>query len=540
MEICGHPAIHIRLIATYCNCPEPVCHWLCRQSQWHTQQSGTPPGLFSTAILSCVSFLSWFQKCVSVPATTADLSSASTNNRRRWTRSLVIPRARCFNSGLLLKIPPVISLSVYITMKNPLKSIGPAIIVAAVVLGPGSILTSSKVGATFGLIGFPVVVVAAALMIAMVALSARLGAVYENSLCDELASRLGRPVAVAIGLTLFTLVALFQSSNNIALIGGIEPLFGDEPLSVNARCAVLVIANLLIIATLYLLRDLYKSVENCMKILMGLMAAAFLINFFVVFTKPRSYEPVASDGPLDWLPLLGMIGTTFSVGGAFYQAYLVKEKGWGPREVKEAFADSVVSITMLGGVTAMILLTSWRVFYGHPEADTLASVGDVARQLEPLFGPAAKIIFCLGILAGALSSFLVNALIGGTVMSDSIGKGAKLQDRWPLHLTALALLVGMAVAIVSLAKEGSTVHLITIAQALTVLGIPALAAALIYLGIQPHLQGERRIPPLLIAHAVIGFYISCVLACMTANKVYDKLFPPSPVTMNQVLEVDVA
>lgn len=421
-------------------------------------------------------------------------------------------------------------------MKNPLKSIGPAIIVAAVVLGPGSILTSSKVGATFGLAGFPVVVVAAVLMIAMVALSARLGAVYENSLCDELASRLGRPVAVAIGLTLFTLVALFQSSNNIALIGGIEPLFGDEPLGVKSRCQILIIANLLIIVTLYLLRDLYKSVENCMKILMGLMTAAFLVNFFVVFSKPRSYEPVAAEGPLDWLPLLGMVGTTFSVGGAFYQAYLVKEKGWGPHEVKEAFADSVWSISMLGGVTAMILMTSWRTFYGQPIPVTLLSVGDVARQLEPLFGSAAKIIFCCGILAGALSSFLVNALIGGTVMSDSIGKGARIQDRWPLHLTTLALLVGMTVAIVSLAKEGSTVHLITIAQALTVLGIPALAAALIFLGMQPELQGERRISPLLIAHAMIGFYISCILACMTANKVYHKLFPPSPIITLHELE----
>ena len=42
-------------------------------------------------------------------------------------------------------------------MKGLLKSIGPAIIVAAVVLGPGSILTSSKVGASFGLLGLPVV-----------------------------------------------------------------------------------------------------------------------------------------------------------------------------------------------------------------------------------------------------------------------------------------------------------------------------------------------------------------------------------------------
>ncbi len=409
------------------------------------------------------------------------------------------------------------------TMKRFLQSVGPAMIVAAVVLGPGSILTSSKVGASFGLIGLPVVICAAGLMIAMVALAGRLGVVYERSICDELSTRLGRPVAIFIGLTLFTLVAFFQSSNNIALVGGVEPLLGESALSVGARAGVLVIVNGLIILSLYLLRHLYRSIENVMKGLMGLMAVAFVINFAVAFLRPRSYEVVPSEQALDWLPLLAMIGTTFSVGGAFYQAYLVREKGWGLGDVKRSLSDSMVSISMLGLITCVILLTSWRVFYGHAEPVSLSSVGDVAMQLEPIFGSAAKVIFCIGILAGAFSSFLVNALIGGTVMSDSLGKGARLEDRWPVHMTALALMVGMVVAIASLAKEGSTVHLITLAQALTVLGIPALAAALIYLGTRKELIGERAVPKAILAFAGLGFFVSCVLASMTASKVYQKL-----------------
>lgn len=408
-------------------------------------------------------------------------------------------------------------------IKRVFQSIGPAIIVAAVVLGPGSILTSSKVGATFGIVGLPVVIAAALLMIAMVALAARLGVVYERSVCDELSDRLGRPVAILIGLTLFVLVAFFQSSNNIALIGGVEPLLGDSVLSVEARAAILVIINGLIIGSLYLLRQLYRSIEGVMKLLMGMMAIAFLVNFVVAFAKPRRFDVVPPEGPLDWLPLLAMIGTTFSVGGAFYQAYLVREKGWGLGDVKRSMSDSVISISVLGLITSVILMTSWRVFYGNPVPVTLASVGDVALQLEPVFGSAAKVIFCGGILAGAFSSFLVNALVGGTVMSDAIGKGARLEDRWPVHMTAVALLIGMLVAIASLAKQGSTVHLITLAQALTVLGIPALAAALIYLGTRKELVGERRVPKPILIVATIGFLISCVLASMTAIKVYQKL-----------------
>ena len=415
-------------------------------------------------------------------------------------------------------------------MRNILRSIGPAVIVAAVVLGPGSILTSSKVGASFGLLGVPVVIGATILMIAMVALSARLGAVYEASLCDELARRLGRWVAVAIGGTLFALVALFQSSNNIALVGGLEPMFGEQPLPIWIRAGILVGSNAIIIACLYLLQDLYRSVERLMKLLIALMAIAFLVNFVVVFVQPRPYEVVTSTEPKDLLPLLGLIGTTFSVGGAFYQAYLVKQKGWGLADVRRGLTDSIVSISVLGLVTAMILVTSWRVFYGRPIPIELASVGDVARQLEPLFGPAAKFVFCAGILSGALSSFLVNALIGGTVMSDSLGKGSKLEDKWPVHLTTLALLIGMTVAVASLIKEGSTVHLITIAQACTILGIPALAASLIYLGTRQELTGERRVPKWMLGLATIGFFVACILAVLTASKVVQKLTPPTTET----------
>ena len=411
------------------------------------------------------------------------------------------------------------------TQKPWYSRVGPALIVAAIVLGPGSILTSSKVGSTFGLIGLPVVIGSAILMIAMVALSARLGAVYENSLCDELASRLGRPVAVFIGLTLFTLVAFFQSSNNIALIGGVEPLFGDEPLSFGVRAVTLVVANLLIIASLYLVRNLYSSIEGLMKLLMGLMTVAFLVNFVVVLSKPQSFTPVAPTGELDWIPLLGMIGTTFSVAGAFYQAYLVKEKGWGLDEVRSGVFDSVFSISMLGIVTAILLLTSWRVFYGNPEAVNLESVGDVARQLEPSFGASAKAIFCGGILAGALSSFLVNALIGGTVMSDAIGKGSRLQDKWPVHLTVVALLVGMVVAIAGLQNKESVVPLITLAQACTVVGLPALAAALLYLGTRPELTGARKVPKPILVTATIGFFVACLLMVLLGQKVYTKMNP---------------
>ncbi|MBL6923730.1 MAG: divalent metal cation transporter [Akkermansiaceae bacterium] len=411
-------------------------------------------------------------------------------------------------------------------LKQLFSSFGPAIIVAAIVLGPGSILTSSKVGAQFGYIGIVAIVLAVVLMIAMVALAGRIGVIYEDSPCDQLARRLGRPVAVVVGVILFGLVAIFQYSNNVAIVSGLAPLFETEDYSLmsGATPAIILISfNALVIFCLYWKRHLYRSIETLMKFLIGLMVVAFLINFFVIYFSPRAYVPVKSGKAPEILALMGLMATTFSVGGAFYQAYLVKEKGWKLLDAKRGVTDSVVSISVVGILSTIILMTAARVFYGRPEPVVLSGVGEVAMQLQPLFGSWAKVVFCLGIFAGAFSSFLVNALVGGTVLSDSLGKGSRLGEGWTLGLTTVALLSGLVVALLNLSDAKSTVNLITFAQALTVLGIPALAAALLYLGTRPDLTGERKVPAWIINLGWAGLVVAVALAIRTTIAVLDKL-----------------
>ena len=411
-------------------------------------------------------------------------------------------------------------------LKQLFSSFGPAIIVAAIVLGPGSILTSSKAGAQFGYIGIAAIVIAVVLMIAMVALAGRIGVIYEDSPCDQLARRLGLPAAVVVGVILFGLVAIFQYSNNVAIVSGLAPLFEKEDYSLlsGATPAIILISfNALVIFCLYWKRNLYRSIETLMKFLIGLMVVAFLINFFVVYFSPRAYVPVKSGKAPEILVLMGLMATTFSVGGDFYQAYLVKEKGWKLLDAKRGVTDSVVSISVVGILSTIILMTAARVFYGRPEPVVLSGVGDVAMQLQPLFGSWAKVVFCMGIFAGAFSSFLVNALVGGTVLSDSLGKGSRLGEGWTLGLTTVALLCGLVVALLNLSDAKSTVNLITFAQALTVLGIPALAAALLYLGTRPDLIGERKVPAWIINLGWAGLVVAVALAIRTSIAVLDKL-----------------
>ncbi|MCP4511289.1 MAG: hypothetical protein GY826_33385, partial [Fuerstiella sp.] len=79
-------------------------------------------------------------------------------------------------------------------------------------------------------------------------------------------------------------------------------------------------------------------------------------------------------------------------------------------------------------------------------------------------------------------------------------------------------------------NKESVVPLILLAQACTVIGLPALAAALIYLGTRPELTGPRKVPNRILVIAKIGFCVSCVLMFLLARKVYVKLNPPEETT----------
>lgn len=406
-----------------------------------------------------------------------------------------------------------------------LRSVGPAIIVASVVIGPGSILTSSKVGHEYGYSMAWVLVLAGILMVGMVVLAGRLGVSLRGTICDELTERIGRPFAALIGVVMFLVIAAFQSSNNIAVVAAFEPMIGagDGQSGRFMSVALLVLTNGIVIAALYGLRHLYRPIERAMKILVLLMIVGFAGN--VVFARPSLAALAAGLVPrmpqsADWLPLLGLMATTFSVAGAFYQSYLVREKGWTSDNLQQGMVDSVVGITVLCGTTMIIMVTSAAVLHGQEVELNKAS--DVGQQLEPLFGPSAKVLFNIGLLAGALSSFLVNAMIGGAVLSDGFGLGWSMDQRWPKRFTMLGLLCGMGVAIAATAFDVSRVGLIVFAQALTVVGVPLLAIALLYLGTRKDLTEKHATPGWVKALAVLGTATTLILAARTAWSIWDK------------------
>jgi len=380
------------------------------------------------------------------------------------------------------------------------RSIGPALITACVVFGPGSLLISSNVGAKHGYELLWMLIMTGILMGIYMTTAARIGVVGGATPCTLVAERLGRIAAAVIGINLCLICTAFQFSNNLAVAAAAETLVP----SVGAYWVLLGL-NGLIIIFLFAAKQIYRFLERSMKFMVGIILVCFLVN--LVLAKPdlagiiKGFIPGLPEGLSLGLPkkvegsiqdpmllIASLLGTTFSVAAAFFQGNLVREKGWTIRDYKNGIGDSIAGVCILTGISAVIMITTATVILGKPADD----IGVLAQSLQPLLGSTAHIIFCVGLLAVAMNPFLINAMIGGSMLADGIGKPAKMGDPWSRRFTVLVLLVGMVVAMLALNTGEKPVKLIIFGQAMTVIGNPLMAATLLWLANRKDVMGDRR------------------------------------------------
>ena len=104
------------------------------------------------------------------------------------------------------------------------RSIGPALITACVVFGPGSLLISANIGASHGYQLLWLLILTGILMGTYMTMAARIGVVGGATPCTLIAQRLGRPAAAVIGINLCLICGTFQFSNNLAVAAAAETL----------------------------------------------------------------------------------------------------------------------------------------------------------------------------------------------------------------------------------------------------------------------------------------------------------------------------
>jgi len=407
--------------------------------------------------------------------------------------------------------------------------IGPGLIIACVVIGPGSITTSTQVGAAHGFALTWVVLVAVVFMLVFMQMGARLGVVSGQSPADLITERAGRWLAILIGIGTFFISASFQFGNNLGVDAAFREVSKDLfSLDVQARVEpwldyTVIAFNALAIGFLLIFRNLYRAIERLMMCFVGLMLVSFALNlgFALANMAPAPIPaPGAEQLPLIDFSLLGLVGTTFVITAAYYQTYLVQQKGWAREDLAEGIRDARVGSVLMALITLMIMCTAAAVLRGKE----LGNYTEVSSQLAPLFGAWGRPLFCIGLFAAAYSSFLVNSMIGGFIMADGLGLGSHPEDKAPRLMTVAVLLIGMGVALIVIKADFDSVPLVVAAQAVTVLAAPLAAGVLIWLCNRQDIMGQDRNGRGTNILAGLGFLLLLAIAIFVATqKVWPKV-----------------
>ena len=398
-------------------------------------------------------------------------------------------------------------------VKEFFKSLGPGFIVAAVVLGPGSITTSTKIGSTLGYEFLWVILIAAVSMAVYSNMSARFGVLHSESILGVIADKYGRWFAMIIGLSSFLAALSFQFGNNLGVGMGMETLTG-----VDAKIWPFIFTPLAIVL-IFFAKNLYKTLEKLMMFMVILMITAFVVN--LIFIKPDLIataggfipKPFSMD---NFSELAAIVGTTFVLHCALYQSYLVQNKGWKLEEKDKGIRDSNFGVFLLALMSVLVIVTAAATL--KPLGITVNSAADMAIQLEELLGSYAKYIFAFGFIAAAFSSLLVNAVIGGGLLSDGLGMGRSMGEKMPKIFTLLILVSGMGIAMYVSSEGGSAVYSLILAQASSMLAVPLIAIGLILIVNREDVMGKYKNTLYQNILAILGFILICVLVYIMYSK----------------------
>jgi Mn2+/Fe2+ NRAMP family transporter len=226
-----------------------------------------------------------------------------------------------------------------------------------------------------------------------------------------------------------------------------------------------------------------------MIVMIAIMLLSFLIT--LVFSAPeissmiKGFIPEIPSG--SELLVIALIASSFSMVGAFYQSYLVQERGWKRHQAALCRKEGLTGIILLGMITFMIMSAAGSVLF--PQGIQVNSAAEMGRALEPLFGNIASSVFMIGLFAASFSSLLGNATIGGAILADTFSIGNKLNDLSSRVLIMIVIIAGSTLAIVFSHLQ---LKLIVLAQAITMIVSPVIGVFILLVSSDENIMGKNK------------------------------------------------
>jgi len=355
---------------------------------------------------------------------------------------------------------------------------GPAMLVTAAFIGPGTVTACASAGIGFGYALLWALVFATLATIILQNMAARVAIVTGQGLAEAILEAAANPaLRWTIAALIFASLAIgnsaYQAGNISGTAAGLK-LLGAGTLSP----ALLALATGLLAAALVVIGK-PAWLEKLLIALVLAMSLAFIGGLAVI----RVDWGAVLAGLVPRLPAdslftaIALIGTTVVPYNLFLHAASVRGKFAPDAEgLAASNLDTGLSVT-LGGLLSMAI-----VIMGAATAKLTASgagpLDDIALRLGSLFGMPARIVFALGLVGAGFSSALTAPLATGYVLAEMTG-GANDPVRRTRIFRRTALVV-IAIGTVFAFFAVNPVELILIAQSANGLLLPILATFLLW------------------------------------------------------------
>lgn len=292
--------------------------------------------------------------------------------------------------------------------------IGPAIIIAASIIGPGTVTTASSTGASHGYALLWCSVVSAILAYILNEPGLRWTLKTRTTMLEGI--RAMNPILAKVTFAaLFVGALAYQTGNYLGAAMAINLLV--PAISVSGAVVLLAIFSVIIAFI-----GKYKILENVNTVLVAMMLFAFLITMFgsapSVSSIAQGLVPKIPEGGR--ILVLSLIGTTVCPDIPFAMSSLAKKR-WvnGVDDLKPAHNDLKFNMVATGVITCAITICAATNLF--PRGITVSSAADMAQALTPVLGTYAFVLFALGLWAAGFSSAIYMTSCIPPMMQESFG-----------------------------------------------------------------------------------------------------------------------
>ncbi|APG63744.1 hypothetical protein LPB140_09155 [Sphingorhabdus lutea] len=353
---------------------------------------------------------------------------------------------------------------------------GPAMLVSAAFIGPGTVTICTLSGVKFGYSLLWVMLFATFATIILQNLASHVAIILQKGLgeaiLDALPNKLTKILFSIILITaLFVGNSAYESGNIAGVMMGINAI---NP-QITPSLLPLLVGGFVILMVFF---GAQKWLEKILIAIVVVMSISFLISLIIV--KPNfalmmgGFIPNLSDENL--FTAIALVGTTIVPYNLFLHAALSKKHWKSADKLTEANVENAVSISLGGLVSMAIIATAAAAFFGNNIE--IQSAADMAGQMRPLFGDVAQYALGAGLFAAGLTSAITAPMATAYIACEITGAQGKNYEQILFKSTAI-LVAAIGTALASLGIK--PVEIITIAQFANGLLLPIVALFLMIL-----------------------------------------------------------